>query len=216
MRLLPRHRIVQIIVLAFVVAAIASAISGRWSLLFVSLVTLGLALVPIVFAEELGVRVPIPFVVAVAGFVFCSIFMGEMFDFYEKVWWWDIALHGLSAIGFGMVGFLFAFMLFEGDRFAAPAAALAVIAFSFGLSIGALWEIFEYTVDQVFGANMQKTGLDDTMGDLIVDTLGAGIGAGSGYLYIKGRQYLAAGLIAEFVEKNRALYRKARIGRRNR
>ncbi|MHA3977240.1 hypothetical protein ACW9UR_06090 [Halovulum sp. GXIMD14794] len=216
MRLLPRRRLAQIAIAAFVAAAIASALSGRWSLLFVSLVTMALAVAPILAAEGLGLRVPIPFVVAIAGFVFGSIFMGEMFDFYEKVWWWDIALHGLSAVGFGMVGFLFAFMLFEGDHFAAPAPALAVIAFSFGLSIGALWEIFEYTVDQFFGTNMQKSGLKDTMGDLIVDTLGAAIGAASGLLYLKGRQFLTAGLIADFVEKNRVLYRKARIRRRGR
>ncbi|MSU90199.1 hypothetical protein GE300_11310 [Rhodobacteraceae bacterium 2CG4] len=213
-KILSRAQTAKLIVATAAVAALASTITGRWSLVFISLVTLALALVPIAFAQGLGLRLPVAFVVWIVAFVFGAIFMGEAFDFYEKVWWWDIALHGFSAVGFGLLGFLFAFMLFEGDSFAAPATALAVISFAFGISIGTLWEIFEYGVDQVFGANMQKSGLDDTMGDLMVDTLGAAAGAASGYLYLKGRDYLAAGLIAEFIEHNRALYRKARFRRR--
>jgi len=214
--MLSRGNTVKLVIAIAAVAALASAISGRWSLLFISLVTMALSMVPIAFAQGLGLRLPVPFMVWIVAFIFGSIFMGEAFDFYEKVWWWDIALHGFSAVGFGLLGFLFAFMLFEGDSFAVPASALAVIAFSFGLSIGALWEIFEYTVDQVFGANMQKTGLDDTMGDLMVDTVGAALGAGSGYLYMKGRSFLTADLIADFIESNRQLYRKARKRRRDR
>ena len=73
-----------------------------------------------------------------------SIFMGEAFDFYERVWWWDIGLHGLSAISFGLIGFLFVFMLFEGDRYAAPAMALGVLSFACAVTIGTLWEVFEF------------------------------------------------------------------------
>jgi len=47
-------------------------------------------------------------------------------------------------------------------------------------SIGALWEVFEFGMDQIFGMNMQKSGLVDTMGDLIVDAIGAGLAAMSG------------------------------------
>ena len=88
------------------------------------------------------------------------------------------------------------------------------MSFSFAITIGALWEIFEFAMDQVFGLNMQKTGLVDTMWDLIVDTLGAGLGATAGFFYLKGREL--GGLTAalrEFVAANRRLFRR-RPGRR--
>lgn len=50
----------------------------------------------------------------------------------------------------------------------------------------------------------------------MVDTLGAGLGAASGYLYMKGQRFLTADLIAAFIESNRQLYRKARKRGRHR
>lgn len=137
--------------------------------------------------------------------------MGEAFDFYERVWWWDIALHASSALGFGMIGFLFVFMLFEGDRFAAPPSALALITFCFAMTVGATWEVFEFGMDHIFGLNMQKSGLNDTMGDIIVDAGGAGLAAITGYFYLRGssRGFLAVA-ISQFVERNKRLYQKSK------
>ena len=148
------------------------------------------------------------FLAAISLFVFSTLFLGEVFDFYDRFWWWDILLHGISAIGFGIIGFLFVFYLFEGDRYAAPPWALALIAFAFAVSIGTMWEIFEYGMDQIFGLNMQKSGLDDTMTDLIVDALGAFTGAISGFFWLKGRQVGFAGMIDEFIALNRQWFSK--------
>ena len=184
---------------------------SRWPLSFVSFATLALSMAPAALASRFSITLPLPFVLAITAFIFGSIFMGETFDFYEPLWWWDIALHGFSAIGFGLTGFLFIFMLFEGDRFAAPPFALAFLAFCLAMTVGGLWEIFEFGMDQIFGLNMQKSGLNDTMGDMIVDAFGGAIGAMSGYLYLKGAQSgLFAGAIKQFVEANRAFYRRSR------
>ena len=81
----------------------------------------------------------------------------------------------------------------------------------FALAIGAMWEVFEFAMDQSFGTNMQKSGLDDTMGDLIVDMGGALIGAGSGYAYLRGRALGGlTGTIEYFVSRNPRLFRKWR------
>ena len=112
-------------------------------------------------------------------------------------------------MGFGLIGFIFVFILFEGDKYAAPHWALALIAFCIAITIGTLWEVFEFAMDQVFGMNMQKSGLIDTMWDLIVDIIGAGVGAASGYGYLKGRsRHGLPGMISEFVAKNRRLFRR--------
>ncbi|MFO7921165.1 hypothetical protein DZD18_15120 [Rhodobacteraceae bacterium W635] len=191
------------------VELLAALITGRWLAAYVAAGTLGLSMLPLFLASRLDIRLPRSIVAVAVLFVFASIFMGEAFDFYERLWWWDIALHGLSAIGFGIAGFLLVFILFEGDRYAAPPWAIGVLAMSFGVMIGVLWEIFEFAMDQVFGMNMQKSGLMDTMGDLIVDVIGAGFGGAMGALYMRGRALGSfAALLDEFVALNRRLFRR--------
>ncbi|MFY0691088.1 MAG: hypothetical protein JXR14_04105 [Paracoccaceae bacterium] len=211
LRVREQSLITQVIWLTLVVSTLFALAVGRWSLAFVSLATLSLSVAPLILASRFRITLPVPFLAATTLFIFASVFMGEAFDFYERVWWWDLALHGASALGFGLFGFLFVFMLFEGDRYAAPAGALALISFCFAMMVGSIWEIFEFTMDQAFGLHMQKSGLVDTMFDLIVNAFGAGIAAISGYLYLIGRAYgLPGTLIEEFVRRNRRLYQKSR------
>ena len=198
--------IVWLVLLSAVVLAVAN---GRWETAFVSIAALLLTVLPVLFVSRFQIELPRRFVGAISVFVFATLFLGEVFDFYERIWWWDIALHGSSAIGFGILGFLFVFMLFEGDRYAAPPAALGVLAFCVAITIGTLWEVFEFGMDRAFGMNMQKSGLDDTMLDMIVNAMGASIGAFSGYLYMSGREGAGLGpVIREFVTLNRHWFRK--------
>lgn len=194
-----------------VLSAIAAGFEQRWALSFVALATLGLAIAPLVLARRFEITLPVPFVVAITVFLVASVFMGEAFDFYERVWWWDIALHGSSAIGFGLVGFLFVLMMFEGDRYAAPSWAICFLAFALAVTVGAVWEIFEYAMDSLFGLNMQKSGLDDTMGDLIVNVVGAGFTSVLGYLYFFAKERsLLIWPLERFVALNKRLFRKWR------
>ncbi|MDX8350003.1 hypothetical protein SLH49_18595 [Cognatiyoonia sp. IB215446] len=184
---------------------------GFWELSFVAFSTFALAVTPVFLASRLQISLPVPFLVATTVFIFASVFMGEAFDFYERVWWWDVALHAASSVGFGLIGFLFVFMLFEGDRYAAPPFAMAFIAFCVGMTVGALWEVFEYLMDTWFGLNMQKSGLDDTMQDIMINGAGAALGSLAGYLYLRGRgDGVFSRLIDQFIDRNKQLYRKSK------
>jgi hypothetical protein len=203
--------IARLIWLGLLTIAIVAFFLGRWQFAFVSTATLMLSLAPVVISRWANVTVPGSFIVGIVLFVGGTLFLGEVFDFYERYWWWDVAMHGSSAIAFGLTGFVLIFMMFQGDRFAAPAFGVAAFAFCFAVSVGAAWEIFEFAMDQVFGFNMQKSGLNDTMGDLIVDAIGAGIGATAGYLYLHGRERGGLpGLIGEFVRRNPRFFRRGR------
>jgi len=201
--------IVWLIWLALV-ASILEAINLRnWHALFISLATLFLTWLPIRFADRFDIKIPTRFATAAVVFIFATLFLGEIADFYERFWWWDVILHTGSAMAFGIFGFVLIFMLFEGDRFAAPPGAIAFLSFCVAMAIGGVWEIFEYTMDQCFGLNMQKSGLQDTMWDLIVDALGALVAALSGHFYLKkSSDFVLGGWIKAFIVKNRARFSK--------
>lgn len=201
--------VVYLIWAVLVLSLVLSLFNAQYSLAFIALTTLLLSLAPVIFADRFDIRLPVHFFAGIVLFIFGTVYLGEAFGFYEKYWWWDVLLHGGSAMGFGLIGFIFVFILFEGDKYAAPHWALALIAFCIAISIGAVWEVFEFAMDQAFGMNMQKSGLIDTMWDLIVDIIGAAIGATSGYGYLKGRnRHGLPGMIGEFVAKNRRLFRR--------
>jgi hypothetical protein len=202
-------RPVLVIWALLLVAAMIALGLGRWSLAFVSIATLALSLVPPLLAARWSLTLPLPFLVATTLFFFASIFLGEAFDFYERLWWWDLGLHGSSALGFGLTGFLFVFMLFDGDRLAAPPSAIAFITFCVAMTVGAIWEVFEFTMDLFFGLNMQKSGLDDTMGDLIINAVGGLIASLTGYFYlVRNSAGLLGRALGQFIQMNQRLYQK--------
>ena len=188
-------------------AAVGGFLTGAFSITFVAAGTLLLSLVPVWVGEKIGVALPTAFVSAIAAFLCATLLLGEVGDFYERYWWWDVVLHGGSAVAFGLVGSLLMLMLVKGNRLTAAPFTVAFFAFCFAVMIGAVWEIWEFTLDQLFGLNTQKSGLVDTMWDLIVDTGGAIIGAGAGWAYLKGRQNgPLTRAIHAFVDKNRRLF----------
>lgn len=195
--------------LLFTVGCVA-LITARWSLAFISVLTLALTFLPFIFQSLAGVRIPSGFIAGIIIFTIATIFLGEFVDFYNRFWWWDVILHGGSAMGFGMIGFVIILMMFRGDHLSAPPALLALFAFGFAVSIGVIWEIFEFAMDLSFGLNMQKSGLFDTMGDLIVDCFGASVGASSGYFYLIGkRDGRFAATIKRFVDDNKRFFQRS-------
>ena len=181
---------------------------GVWPAVFVTLAALALTVLPGLLAGRVGLRLPPSFLAAIGVFVLATLYLGEVQDFYNRFWWWDLALHFGSAMGFGILGFLLVFMLFQGDRYAAPPWALGVLSFCLAMTVGALWEIFEYAMDTLFGFNMMKSGLPDTMGDLMVDAVGAALAALAGVVYLLDRAGRLGVPFDLFIETNRSRFRK--------
>ena len=184
-------------------AIVLGILQKEWASVFISIATLFLTIAPYKLADRLNVHIPEGFLSAIVFFIYATLFLGEVGDFYEKFWWWDALLHTGSAVGFGIIGFSTLLLLFRNKRVQASPFVISMFSFSIALAIGVLWEIFEFTMDQLFGMNMQKSGLMDTMWDFIVDTIGALIAAVAGYFYLKGNAKNAvSGVIKEIVEEN--------------
>ena len=207
MRPFGQNLIVSIIWVLLFGGAVWAVYEQQWDSLFVTILTFALTFVPLQFQRFYHIDVPVVFTSAIIVFTYATLFLGEVGDFYERYWWWDVFLHGGAAVAFGLIGFIIIFMLFKGDKYAAPPLAIAWFAFCYGITIGVIWEIFEFGMDVTFGLNMQKSGLADTMYDLMVNAFGAAVGAAAGFFYLKGRWFggLAA-LIGEFVDSNKELF----------
>ena len=185
--------------------------SGLWLLAIMAITG-----APAVLGERLPVRIPAEYELLAILFVFASLFLGEFLSYYERFWWWDIALHTTSGLLLGILGFLLVYVLNESRRIGSHMRAgfVALFAFTFAVTVGALWEILEFAADQLLGTNMQKamlhdpSGLTDTMWDLIVDALGAAVISGFGWWHMKrNRRSFIESWIERFIDKNPHLFR---------
>ena len=112
---------------------------------------------------------------------------------------WDNILHGFSSLMLGFFGFMVITILNRDEHVMLHLSPMfsCVFAFCFALTIGCIWEIYEYTFDGLLGLNMQKfmladgtllvghSALTDTMKDIIIDALGALTASVFGYISIK-------------------------------
>lgn len=179
---------IKILLATLILASFLSLYQAEWTSLFISVLTLGISVYAVRLSNESDFTVPAPLLSATIIFLFCTLFLGEVADFYEKFWWWDVLLHTGSALGFGLIGVIILILMFRRRHITAHPFLISFFAFSFAMAIGAVWEIFEFTMDQTFGLSMQKSGLKDTMYDLIVDTFGAIIASAAGYYYLTERK----------------------------
>ena len=145
----------------------------------------GLAAVMLTFViKKIGVKLP-PYVTILYNiFVVLTVFGGTIMGLYINTDWWDKFNHTISGVLLGVAGMFFVNSLTE-DSQKVNGFSVFITVFSVALMCGAVWEIYEYTCDGIFGLNMQKfmndlsgemyighEALKDTMGDITVDALG--------------------------------------------
>ena len=192
-------------------------IEAQWLSLFVVSLLLIVLFIPILFRKNLQVEIPAEFHLTAVIFTFAALYLGEVQEFYQRVWWWDIALHATAGLLMGILGFLLIYILNESKRIDIHLTPgfIAFFAFTFAVTIGTVWEIFEFSMDQIFGLNMQKpmlgdpSGLTDTMWDMIVNAIGAIIISLMGWWYLKyEKDFFMKEWIRNFIKKNPRLFKE--------
>jgi hypothetical protein len=157
---------------------------------------------PAFLEKKWSVHIPNYMTIAYFVFLYCAVYLGEVRNFYYAVPHWDSILHAFSGGMLGALGFSLVSILNESEKAEVNLSPffIAVFAFSFALSVGALWEIYEYTFDCILGLNMQKFRLEDgtqlvgnaaladTMKDIIIDALSAFAVTFVGYTVLKKKQ----------------------------
>ncbi len=203
--------ILQFILLCGLILALWS---GLWLNALAVAVIIIISLLPDLLGSRFHVYIPSEFSALTAVFIFASLFLGEYHGYYTRFWWWDALLHTVSGFMLGILGFLLVHVLNEKEdlELHMKPGFVALFALMFAIGMGALWEIFEFSMDNLFDMNMQKSGLVDTMWDLIVDSIGAFVIAMLGYSYLKtaGNNSFLEKWIQHFVETNPRLFRRSR------
>lgn len=190
---------------------VAQALNGNWDNVLWCVITLVLFMIPSFFERRIKIDIPDTLEVIILFFIFAAEILGEIAEFYYAVPTWDTMLHTANGFLAAAVGFALIDILNREERFSISLSPIfvAIFAFCFSMTIGVLWEFFEFFMDSVFGMNMQKDtiingvldmGLHDTMWDLIVNFIGASVFSTLGFFYIKHRgENRSAGFVRRFV-----------------
>ncbi len=194
----------QLAILAVLVGALLEA---QWLVAFTAAGILTLSFLPAMIERQLDVHLPVEFTLVTCAFLYAAFGLGEIRGYYERYWWWDLLLHSVSALVMGLAGFLLVYVFYTTRRIRMAPLYVGLVSFGFAMTIGSLWELFEYAMDWTFGLNMQKSGLQDTMSDLLVDMFGGLLAAWAGYHYVKnGDSLIADRLVRRFIHKNPRLF----------
>jgi hypothetical protein len=193
-----QHYLVMALKSTVAVAIGLALVAGNWTIFFLSILTLILMFLPEFIESRVRIKLPIEFDLVLVLFVYAAFFVGSAGGAYERFWWWDAVLHTGSGFILGFAGFLLLYVKVLQKKVQASPRLVGLIIFSFGLAFGAVWEIFEYAVDSGFNTNMQRSGLQDTMWDLIVDGIGALVMAYIGVRYLENPHQ---GFIAKWIKK---------------
>lgn len=185
------------------VAIVWAAFNQQWFTLFTSSLAFILTAIPPMIEKNYLIHFPIEFEFLINLFIYTSLFLGEVHGYYTRFWWWDIILHAGSGVVIAICGFLLLYILAKENKVKTSPLISALFVFSFAMAAGAVWEILEFGMDQIFGLNMQKSGLVDTMWDLIVDSIGALVVSIASWAYLKyNKKSFTSNLIDKFRKYN--------------
>lgn len=155
--------------------------------------------IPNIISKKKKITIPNAMYIVYVIFLYAAIFLGEVRDFYYRVPHWDSILHTFSGGAIASLGFSVVSLFNNQDKVSINLSPffVALFSFCFAVTLGAFWEIYEFTFDGLLGLNMQKFALEngtnlvgrmalmDTMKDLIVDSIGALVISIIGYISLK-------------------------------
>lgn len=150
---------VFVLLRAFVIAAmVLSALKRNYENLFVCSLSLLLFMVPPFIEKKFSISLPTALEVIILLFIFSAEILGEMNSYYTKIPAWDTILHTINGFLCAAVGFAMVDILNTNTRikFQLSPFFLSVVAFCFSMTIGVLWEFFEFFCDMVLHTDMQK------------------------------------------------------------
>jgi len=156
----PSGKLVLYIIMRFLVICvlIASVILKDYSNVFLCILTLLLFMIPSIIDKKLNIKLPTVLEFIIIFFIYAAEILGEIRGFYVRFEHWDTMLHTLNGFIMAAIGFAMIDILNQSPKlhFNMSPVFVAFVSFCFSMTIGVLWEFFEYFMDTQMLYDMQK------------------------------------------------------------
>lgn len=124
-------------------------------------------------------------------FLLIAMILGSSLGFYYKISWFDLLAHFLSGVFTSFLSLIL--MKKKGLLEAKNKYFIVLYMVAITLTIASLWEFFEFTSDKLLNGDVQwveETGVDDTMGDMLIAFLGSILYSIYFLIRVKSKEYL--------------------------
>lgn len=147
--------IIRVLVIGVMIAQI---LNKNWPNVFTCALTLVLLLLPSILAKHLRITLPNTLEIIIICFIFAAEILGEVEEYYVLYERWDDMLHTINGFLAAAIGFALIDILNRHEKVSMNLSPrfVALVAFCFSMTIGVLWEFFEFSMDYFVGMDMQK------------------------------------------------------------
>ena len=136
---------------------ISQILLGNISNVFMCILALILFTLPTIISEKFNIGIPSLLEAIIYLFIYSTAILGEINNFYGIIPFWDTLLHTLNGFICAGIGFSLVDLLNQNSKkINLSPIYIAIVAFCFSMTIGILWEFFEFSADRIAKADMQK------------------------------------------------------------
>lgn len=170
--------VVYMVLRAFVILTmILQFFNKNYENVFLCILTLFLLIAPSFIQVRMKIELPTALEIAMLVFIFAAEILGEIQAYYIKVPVWDTVLHTINGFLMAAIGFALVDILNRSKKvtFRLSPLFVAIVAFCFSMTIGVIWEFFEFGMDQFFGLDMQKDTVVNVINSVMLDPTGSNI-----------------------------------------
>lgn len=167
--------VVYLVLRAIVIAVmVLQFLNGNYENVFLCGLTLVLFIVPSFVEKNFHIVLPDTLEIIILLFIFAAEILGEISAFYIHVPFWDTMLHTMNGFLAAAIGFCLVDLLNRNRHFTFRLSPvfMAVVAFCFSMTIGVLWEFFEFGMDMLFALDMQKDTVVPMISSVMLDPTG--------------------------------------------
>lgn len=157
--------------LSVVLMLVAQFFNRNYENVLLCVLTLVLFMLPSAFERRLHIDLPDTLEVIILLFIYAAEILGEISDYYIHFPYWDTMLHTMNGFLCAAIGFALVDILNREERVSLHLSPffMAVTAFCFSMTIGVLWEFFEFSMDQFLLFDMQKDTVVNTISTVNLD-----------------------------------------------
>ena len=160
--------------LLVIVVMVLQIFNKNYENVFLCILTLLLLVIPSFVQVTMKIELPTTLEIIILVFIFAAEILGEIREFYIVFPFWDTVLHTLNGFLAAAIGFSLVDLLNRSERMVFKLSPLftAIVAFCFSMTIGVIWEFFEFGMDQLLGFDMQKDTVIHTIRSVMLDPAG--------------------------------------------